>query len=46
MSFQIEFIRNIEDRDDQYQTLLNEKLQMANETGLIHVYSKEQGDTL
>ncbi|XP_075097084.1 putative GTP diphosphokinase CRSH, chloroplastic isoform X2 [Nicotiana tabacum] len=43
---QIEFIRNIEDRDDQYQTLLNEKLQMANETGLIHVYSKEQGDTL
>lgn len=46
MSFQIEFIRNIEDRDDQYQTLLNEKLQMANETGLIQVYSKEQGDTL
>ncbi|XP_009783243.1 probable GTP diphosphokinase CRSH, chloroplastic isoform X1 [Nicotiana sylvestris] len=43
---QIEFIRNIEDRDDQYQTLLNEKLQMANETGLIQVYSKEQGDTL
>lgn len=46
MSFQVEFIRNLEDRDDQYNTLLNKKLQMANETGLIQVYSKEQGDTL
>ncbi|XP_009625419.1 probable GTP diphosphokinase CRSH, chloroplastic [Nicotiana tomentosiformis] len=43
---QVEFIRNLEDRDDQYNTLLNKKLQMANETGLIQVYSKEQGDTL
>lgn len=43
MLFQVEFIRNIEDRDDHYQTLLNAKLQLANDTGLIQLYSKEQG---
>ncbi|CAN4104641.1 unnamed protein product [Withania somnifera] len=36
---QVEFIRNLEDRDDHYQTLLNDKLQMANDTGLIQVNS-------
>ncbi|XP_015061201.1 probable GTP diphosphokinase CRSH, chloroplastic [Solanum pennellii] len=43
---QVEFIRNIEDRDDHYQTLLNAKLQLANDTGLIQLYSKEQGGSL
>ncbi|XP_060173963.1 probable GTP diphosphokinase CRSH, chloroplastic [Lycium barbarum] len=43
---QVEFIRNLEDRDDHYQTLLNDKLQMANDTGLIQLYSKEQGSSL
>ncbi|KAJ8539773.1 hypothetical protein K7X08_014025 [Anisodus acutangulus] len=43
---QVELIRNLEDRDDHYQTLLNDKLQMANDTGLIQLYSKEQGGSL
>lgn len=43
---QVEFMRNLEDKDDQYRTTLNEKLQMADNSGLIQVYSKELGDRL
>lgn len=39
-------MRNLEDKDDQYRTTLNEKLQMADNSGLIQVYSKELGDRL
>ncbi|KAJ6794345.1 putative GTP diphosphokinase CRSH1, chloroplastic isoform X1 [Iris pallida] len=43
---QVAFMRNMEDRDDQYRTLLGEKLQMTDSTGLIQVYRKELGDKL
>ncbi|KAJ7955328.1 Ca2+-activated RelA/spot-like [Quillaja saponaria] len=43
---QVEFIRNLEVRDDQYKKMLNEKLQMADACGLIQVYSKELGNRL
>lgn len=43
---QVEFMRNLEDRDDEYRTMLNEKLQMADDCGLIQVYSKELGNRL
>ncbi|PKI43096.1 hypothetical protein CRG98_036575 [Punica granatum] len=32
---QVELMRNLEDRDDQYRTMLDEKLQLGNMTGLI-----------
>lgn len=34
-------MRNLEDRDDQYKKILDEKLHMADDTGLIQVYNKE-----
>lgn len=39
-------MRNLEDRDDQYKTLMNEKLQLVDGSGLIQVYRKELGDRL
>ncbi|KAK6254289.1 hypothetical protein SCA6_015594 [Theobroma cacao] len=43
---QVEFMRNLEDRDVQCKTMLNDKLQVADNSGLIQVYSKEFGDRL
>ncbi|XP_058082689.1 probable GTP diphosphokinase CRSH, chloroplastic [Magnolia sinica] len=43
---QVEFMRNLEDTDDQYRTMLDEKLQMSDSSGLIQVYRKELGDRL
>ncbi|KAL2459389.1 putative GTP diphosphokinase CRSH [Forsythia ovata] len=43
---QVEFMRNLEDRDAQYKTLLNKKLEMADSSGLIQAYTKELGDRL
>ncbi|KAB1213742.1 Guanosine-3',5'-bis(diphosphate) 3'-pyrophosphohydrolase [Morella rubra] len=40
---QVELLRNLEDKDDEYRTMLNEKLHMADSSGLIQVYSKELG---
>ncbi|KAM7280133.1 hypothetical protein ACFE04_007267 [Oxalis oulophora] len=43
---QVDFMRNLDDKDDQYKAMLNEKLHLADSTGLIQVYSKEFGDRL
>ncbi|XVE82371.1 hypothetical protein DITRI_Ditri15bG0142900 [Diplodiscus trichospermus] len=43
---QVEFMCNLEDKDVQYKTMLNDKLQIAGNSGLIQVYSKEFGDRL
>ncbi|KAL6343957.1 hypothetical protein AAG906_027730 [Vitis piasezkii] len=43
---QVEIMRNLEDRDDQYRTMLNEKLHMAESNGQIQVYRKEIDDRL
>ncbi|KAI3902211.1 hypothetical protein MKW92_012393 [Papaver armeniacum] len=43
---QVDLMRNLEDKDNQYATLLGEKLQLTNNSGLIQVYSKEFGDKL
>lgn len=32
-------MRNLEDKDDEYKIKLNKKLQMADNSGLIQVYS-------
>jgi GTP pyrophosphokinase len=32
---------NLEDKDDEYKTKLNEKLQMGDNSGLIQLYSEE-----
>jgi GTP pyrophosphokinase len=39
-------MRNLDDKDDEYKTMLNEKLQMDDNSGLIQVYSKELGNRL
>lgn len=39
-------MRNLEDRDAQYKTLLNKKLEMGDSSGLIQAYTKELGDRL
>lgn len=39
-------MRNMEETDDHYRTMLGEKLQMSDSTGLIQVYRKEFGDKL
>ena len=39
-------MRNLEDRDDQYRTMLNEKLQMGESNGQIQAYRKEIDDRL
>ncbi|PRQ39646.1 putative GTP diphosphokinase [Rosa chinensis] len=38
---QVEFMRNFEDRDEQYKTELNEKLQIAENNSLIQVYAED-----
>lgn len=43
---QVDVMRNLEDRDDQYRTMLDETLQMTDSDGLIQVYRKELGDRL
>lgn len=43
---QVELMRGLEDRDDEYKSLLNEKLQVADGSGLIQVYRKELEDRL
>ncbi|WOL00263.1 hypothetical protein Cni_G08976 [Canna indica] len=43
---QVEFLRNMEERDDHYRNMLGEKLQMSDSNGLIQVYRKELGDKL
>jgi len=39
-------VRNLEARDDQYKKILDEKLSMPDESGLIQVYNKEFGNRL
>ncbi|KAH0993216.1 hypothetical protein GBA52_004699 [Prunus armeniaca] len=34
--FQVEFVRNFKHRDEQYKTVLTEKLQRADNSSLIH----------
>ncbi|CAH1453229.1 unnamed protein product [Lactuca virosa] len=43
---QVELMRGLEDRDDEYKTMLNEKLQVTDGSGLIQVYRKELEDRL
>ncbi|KAK7347982.1 hypothetical protein VNO80_22528 [Phaseolus coccineus] len=43
---QVELVRNLEARDDQYKKILDEKLRMPDESGLIQVYNKEFGNRL
>ncbi|KAK7388077.1 hypothetical protein VNO78_22882 [Psophocarpus tetragonolobus] len=43
---QVELLRNLEARDDQYKKLLDEKFRMADESGLIQVYNKEFGSRI
>ncbi|KAL5065625.1 hypothetical protein RYX36_027362 [Vicia faba] len=43
---QVEMVRNLEDRDDEYKKILDEKLHMADESGLIQVFNKEFGNRL
>ncbi|XP_023527746.1 probable GTP diphosphokinase CRSH, chloroplastic [Cucurbita pepo subsp. pepo] len=43
---QVEFIRSLENRDDQYKAILNDKLQNDDDSGLIQVYSEELGNRL
>lgn len=38
---QVDFMRNLEDRDDQYRNMLDEKLQMTNSSGLMQVNYEE-----
>lgn len=39
-------MRNLEARDDQYKKILDEKLRVSDESGLIQVYNKEFGNRL
>lgn len=43
---QVELIRNLEDKDYQFKTILAEKLQMDGNTGLFQAYQKELGDKM
>lgn len=43
---QVEFMRNLEDRDDQYKNMLDEKLHLADNSGLIQLYREELGNRL
>uniref|UniRef100_A0A803KU47 GTP diphosphokinase n=1 Tax=Chenopodium quinoa TaxID=63459 RepID=A0A803KU47_CHEQI len=38
---QVDLMRNIDDRDEQYKIMLEEKLPIADESGLIQIYRKE-----
>lgn len=39
-------MHNLEDIDHQYKNMMDERLQMADESGLIQVYSNELGNKL
>lgn len=39
-------MRNLEDRDDQYKMMLNEKLQIAENSDSIQVYTEGPGGSL
>jgi hypothetical protein len=39
-------VRNLEDRDDEYKKILDEKLHTEDDSGLIQVYNKEFGNRL
>lgn len=43
---QVEFMRELKDTDEQYRNMLDEKLQMSDNTALIQAYQKELGDGL
>lgn len=43
---QVELVRSLEVRDDQYKKILDEKLHMTDDSGLIQVYNKEFGNRL
>ncbi|XP_077218833.1 ca2+-activated RelA/spot-like protein [Tasmannia lanceolata] len=43
---QVEFMRSLENRDDQYRAIVDEKLQVTDNSGLIQVYRKELDDRL
>lgn len=43
---QVEVMRGLEDRDFEYKSMLNEKLQGTDGSGLIQVYRKELEDRL
>ncbi|XP_065863969.1 probable GTP diphosphokinase CRSH, chloroplastic [Euphorbia lathyris] len=43
---QVEFMRVLRDRDDQYKTMLNEKLEVSEENGLIQAFGKELSNRL
>lgn len=43
---QVECMRNLEDKDDQYKTLLNKKLEVAEQGSFIQLYRKELGEGL
>ncbi|KAK9136559.1 hypothetical protein Sjap_007153 [Stephania japonica] len=43
---QVELMRNLKEKDRRYQTMLSQKLQMTDSSGLIQLYSKELGDRL
>uniref|UniRef100_A0A2P2PLP1 GTP diphosphokinase n=1 Tax=Rhizophora mucronata TaxID=61149 RepID=A0A2P2PLP1_RHIMU len=41
---QVDLMRNLEERDDQYKVLFCQKLKMTEDNGMIQVYSKELGN--
>ncbi|XP_020086671.1 probable GTP diphosphokinase CRSH1, chloroplastic [Ananas comosus] len=43
---QVQMMRNLEDKDEHYRTMLVEKLETIDSAGLIQVYRKELGDKL
>ena len=43
---QVELVRSLEVRDDQYKKMLDEKLHLADDSGLIQAYSQEFGNRL
>ncbi|XP_068658971.1 probable GTP diphosphokinase CRSH, chloroplastic [Aristolochia californica] len=43
---QVEFMRTLDDRDDHYRTMLDEKLQIPENNGLMQVYHKALGNQL
>ncbi|KAF6167150.1 hypothetical protein GIB67_029788 [Kingdonia uniflora] len=43
---QVDLMRSLEDNDNEYRTMIGEKLEMTDNNGLIQVYRKELGDRL
>lgn len=39
-------MRGLEDRDDQFKTMLNEKLQITDNSSIIQIYNEETGESL